>query len=148
NILGAHNVKNATYAIQVAKQLGVTDDVIQNALADLTITDMRMQQIDTSQYGLFINDAYNASPTSMKAAIDTLHNIEQKDKTIVLADVLELGSISKDMHEQVVLYFDGKDIQRLLNYVQDAAHIYNKIYGCVIDASHIKNNVDIDKYIC
>src|SRR5699024_9250381 len=55
NILGPYNVKNATYDIQVDKQLGVTDDVIQTALADLTITDMRMQKIDTSQYGLFIN---------------------------------------------------------------------------------------------
>ena len=140
-------MKNATYAIQVAKQLGVTDDVIQNALADLTITDMRMQQIDTSQYGLFINDAYNASPTSMKAAIDTLHNIEQKDKTIVLADVLELGSISKDMHEQVGLYFEGKDIQRLLTYGQEAAHIYNKAQGFVTDARHFKNKEDIKKYL-
>ncbi|WP_416350270.1 UDP-N-acetylmuramoyl-tripeptide--D-alanyl-D-alanine ligase [Mammaliicoccus lentus] len=147
NILGAHNVKNATYAIQVAKQLGVTDDVIQNALADLTITDMRMQQIDTSQYGLFINDAYNASPTSMKAAIDTLHNIEQKDKTIVLADVLELGSISKDMHEQVGLYFEGKDIQRLLTYGQEAAHIYNKAQGFVTDARHFENKEDIKTYL-
>src|SRR5699024_3469321 len=111
------------------------------------ITDMRMKKIDKSQYGLFINDAYNASPTSMKAAIDTLHNIEQKDKTLEAADVLELGSISKDMHEQAGLYFERKDIQGLLTYGHEEAHVYNKSQGFVTDARHFENKEDIKTYL-
>ncbi|MER2034540.1 UDP-N-acetylmuramoyl-tripeptide--D-alanyl-D-alanine ligase [Mammaliicoccus vitulinus] len=133
NILGEHNVKNATYAIQVAKQFGVTEDVIQSTLDNLVLTDMRMQRIETNQYGLLINDAYNASPTSMKAAIDTLHIMEQDDKTLVLADVLELGDMSKDMHQQVGYYLEDKHIQTLITFGDEAAHISN------IASAYIKN---------
>nr|WP_263315097.1 UDP-N-acetylmuramoyl-tripeptide--D-alanyl-D-alanine ligase [Mammaliicoccus sp. Marseille-Q6498] len=147
NILGEHNVKNATYAIQVAKHFGVTDDVIQNALGELLITDMRMQQIPTKQYGLFINDAYNASPTSMKAAIDTLDKMEQTDKTLILADVLELGDMSKEMHEQVGAYLEGKNIQTLLTYGNEAAHISKNAKSFIDNTIHFDSKDDIVSYL-
>ncbi|MEB7780286.1 UDP-N-acetylmuramoyl-tripeptide--D-alanyl-D-alanine ligase [Mammaliicoccus fleurettii] len=138
SILGEHNVKNATYAIQVAKQFGVTEDIIQSTLDDLVLTDMRMQRIETEKYGLLINDAYNASPTSMKAAIDTLHNMESDDKILILADVLELGDMSKEMHQQVGYYLEGKDIQTLITYGEEAAHISN------IASEYIQNHYHFD----
>lgn len=147
NILGEHNVKNATYAIQVAKHFGVSEDIIQDALNHLELTDMRMQRIETEKYGLFINDAYNASPTSMKAAIDTLHHMEQDAKTLVLADVLELGDISKEMHEQVGEYLLNKDIQTLITYGDEAAHISNKAQNHIAQTIHFETKEEIVKYL-
>lgn len=147
NILGEHNVKNATYAIQVAKQFGVTEDVIQSSLDDLVLTDMRMQRIETDKYGLLINDAYNASPTSMKAAIDTLHNMEQNDKTLILADVLELGEMSQEMHEQVGYYLEHKAIQTLITYGDEAAHISNIAKAYIPNTYHFNNKEEIADYL-
>lgn len=53
---------------------------------------MRMERHITDDDITIINDAYNASPTSMKVAIDTLSQMEGR-KIIVLADSLELGKI-------------------------------------------------------
>ncbi|MGO2547464.1 UDP-N-acetylmuramoyl-tripeptide--D-alanyl-D-alanine ligase [Mammaliicoccus vitulinus] len=147
NILGEHNVKNATYAIQVAKQFGVTEDVIQSTLDNLVLTDMRMQRIETNQYGLLINDAYNASPTSMKAAIDTLHIMEQDDKTLVLADVLELGDMSKDMHQQVGYYLEDKHIQTLITFGDEAAHISNIASAYIKTVYHFESKDEIADYL-
>ena len=147
NILGEHNVKNATYAIQVAKHLGVTEDIIQSSLDDLVLTDMRMQRIETEQYGLLINDAYNASPTSMKAAIDTLHNMEQTDKTLILADVLELGEMSRVMHEQVGYYLEHKAIQTLITYGEEAAHISNIAKAYITETYHFEDKEEITDYL-
>lgn len=68
---------------------------------------MRMERHITDDDITIINDAYNASPTSMKAAIDTLSQMEGR-KIIVLADSLELGENSRSMHEEVGAYLEGK----------------------------------------
>ena len=58
-----------------------------------------MERHQTTNNVTVINDAYNASPTSMKAAIDTLSSMEGR-KILILADVLELGENSQSMHEE------------------------------------------------
>lgn len=131
----------------MAKHLGVTEDVIQSSLDDLVLTDMRMQRIETDQYGLLINDAYNASPTSMKAAIDTLHNMEQSDKTLILADVLELGEMSQEMHEQVGYYLEHKAIQTLITYGEEAAHISNIAKAYIPETYHFEHKEEITDYL-
>lgn len=146
-ILGEHNVKNATYAIQVAKHFGVTEDYIQKGLNDLAITEMRMQQIHTDKYGLFINDAYNASPTSMKAAIDTLNKMNGENKTLILADVLELGELSQSLHEEVGLYLQNKNIQTLLTYGTEAENIYKKGKTFIATAHHFNTKEAIEQYL-
>ncbi|NQE00481.1 UDP-N-acetylmuramoyl-tripeptide--D-alanyl-D-alanine ligase, partial [Staphylococcus xylosus] len=95
-ILGEHNMKNATIAIAVGKRMNLSYDTIFNNLREVQLTGMRMQQYHTSDNSLVINDAYNASPTSMKAAIDTLAVMKGR-KILVLGDVLELGPNSRIM---------------------------------------------------
>lgn len=121
-ILGEHNMKNATIAIAVGKRLNLTYQTIFNNLKNVVLTGMRMEQHHTKDEILVINDAYNASPTSMKAAIDTLSGMEGR-KIIVLGDVLELGPDSQIMHEAVGLYFEDKGIDALFTFGNEAAHI-------------------------
>lgn len=123
-ILGEHNMKNATIAIAVGKRLNLSYDTIFNNLSKVQLTGMRMQQYHTSENSLVINDAYNASPTSMKAAIDTLTVMDGR-KILVLGDVLELGPDSQIMHEQVGEYLDGKAIDILFTFGTESQYISN-----------------------
>src|SRR5699024_1486929 len=66
-MLGKYQVKNATYAIAAARGLYVPHTEISEALKQLEITMMRFQSLSGKQGSLLVNDAYNASPTSMKA---------------------------------------------------------------------------------
>ncbi|WP_436953354.1 UDP-N-acetylmuramoyl-tripeptide--D-alanyl-D-alanine ligase [Staphylococcus shinii] len=123
-ILGEHNMKNATIAIAIGKRLNLSYDTIFNNLSKVQLTGMRMQQYHTSDNSLVINDAYNASPTSMKAAIDTLTVMDGR-KILVLGDVLELGPDSQIMHEQVGEYLDGKAIDTLFTFGTESQYISN-----------------------
>ena len=66
---------------------------------------MRMEQHTLENDITVINDAYNASPTSMRAAIDTLSTLTGR-RILILGDVLELGENSKEMHISVGNYLE------------------------------------------
>ncbi|NLK09840.1 MAG: UDP-N-acetylmuramoyl-tripeptide--D-alanyl-D-alanine ligase [Staphylococcus equorum] len=137
-ILGEHNMKNATIAIAVGKRLGLSHDIIFNNLRKVELTGMRMEQHYTSDNKLVINDAYNASPTSMKAAIDTL-SIMKGRKIIVLGDVLELGPDSQMMHENVGRYLEGKNIDALFTFGAASKFISNTGKAHVTQAEHYED---------
>lgn len=137
-ILGEHNMKNATIAIAVGKRMKLSYDTIFNNLREVQLTGMRMQQYHTSDNSLVINDAYNASPTSMKAAIDTLAVMNGR-KILVLGDVLELGPNSQIMHEQVGEYLNGKDIDTLFTFGEESQYISNVGNQYVNHMEHFEN---------
>jgi len=100
-VLGKHQVRNAAYAIATAKALGLTDDVIQAGLNDVQLTPMRMERLMYGQTAI-INDAYNASPTSMNAAIETIATLDGfTNKVVVLGDMYELGQQERLLHASV-----------------------------------------------
>ena len=49
-----------------------------------------------------IVDAYNANPTSMKAALDNFHLMEGSDKMVILGDMKELGEVSQEEHSKII----------------------------------------------
>src|SRR5690606_29383713 len=74
-----------------------------------------------------INDAYNASATSMKAAIEVVKQIEGfKHKGLVLGDILELGTYSKQMHESVADTIE-KPIDFVFTFGEHAIEITNRL---------------------
>lgn len=101
-MLGKHNVKNAALAASLAKGLGVTLAHIQEGLEQVKISGMRLERLVGEQGELIINDAYNASPTSMRASIDALKELDGFTHYIaVLGDMYELGANEKALHEQI-----------------------------------------------
>ncbi|WP_342599248.1 UDP-N-acetylmuramoyl-tripeptide--D-alanyl-D-alanine ligase [Psychrobacillus sp. FSL H8-0483] len=101
-VLGEHQVKNTLAALLIGKEVGLTAEQMREALKQIVLTDMRMQVIEAPNGGIFINDAYNAAPTSMKAAISFLEKSSIKqDKWLVLGDMLELGANEKQYHEEM-----------------------------------------------
>lgn len=145
-ILGTHNMRNAAIAITVGKLLGLSYTEIQDNIAKVKLTGMRMELHRTDSDISVINDAYNASPTSMKAAIDTLAAMEGR-KILILADVLELGENSADMHASVGTYLENKGIDILLTYGKEAAHIFEEGKDNVNEAQHFDDKEDLIHFI-
>ncbi|QHJ69258.1 UDP-N-acetylmuramoyl-tripeptide--D-alanyl-D-alanine ligase [Planococcus halotolerans] len=101
-VLGQHQVKNTLSAILIALEAGLTEEDIRKSLKDAALTDMRMQMIPAKDGATFINDAYNAAPSSMKAALNFIRETTMKeDKWVVLGDMLELGDQEREYHEAI-----------------------------------------------
>lgn len=97
---GRHNVYNALAAIAAGVSLGLAPEEVQAGLGRLQATKMRLEVEKIKQYTV-INDAYNASPASMRAAIETLSEFAPGRKVAVLGDMLELGGLAEKAHEEV-----------------------------------------------
>jgi len=124
-LLGKHNISNTAIAIELAKKIGLTDEEIQKSLKEVKISNMRFQEIKIGN-DIYINDAYNASPMSMKAAIDTLNEIyDDKYKIAILGDMLELGENEIDYHLDVLNYLLDKKIKLVYLYGERMKKAYD-----------------------
>ncbi|KIL48571.1 UDP-N-acetylmuramoyl-tripeptide--D-alanyl-D-alanine ligase [Jeotgalibacillus campisalis] len=101
-VLGKHNVLNALAAIKVALHLGMDTTSITQGFSQMKLTGMRMEKVDGAKGEIIINDAYNASPTSMRAAIAFAEEVRgQGRKILLLGDMLELGTEEEVFHREI-----------------------------------------------
>lgn len=123
-VLGNHNVMNALAAILVAKELQVDNTVIAKGLVELKVTNMRMEMVEGKLGEKIINDAYNASPTSMKAAIDLVTELKGfHQKFLVLGDMLELGPDEIQFHRQIGESIKKDSIDKVFTFGTLGMHI-------------------------
>lgn len=116
-VYGAHQVKNALAAILIASELGISTEQIRASLQKSVLTAMRMQPIVVDNGALFINDAYNAAPTSMRAALRFMAETKLRaEKWLVLGDMLELGEEEKRYHEELAGDIEALNLKGLLLY--------------------------------
>lgn len=106
---GVHNVSNSLLAIECAKNFSMSPCEIRNGLKNLKATSMRLDIVKGKKFTV-INDCYNASPDSVKAAIDVLCNIKCNRKIAVLGTMMELGCESYRAHKMVGEYAKEKGI--------------------------------------
>ena len=100
-LIGSYNLDNLLAAACVGTLFSVPADDICQALADYTPSNNRSQLTVTDSNRLVV-DAYNANPTSMKAALDNFRLIEAAHKMCILGDMKELGEASAAEHQKVV----------------------------------------------
>ncbi|WP_066187306.1 MULTISPECIES: UDP-N-acetylmuramoyl-tripeptide--D-alanyl-D-alanine ligase [Gracilibacillus] len=116
-VLGIHNVKNAMAAILAAIHLGVHENEIKQQLTNLQLTAMRMETIQGKKQSLIVNDAYNASPTSMRAAISLIDSLKgYTSKILILGDMLELGVAEKELHQEIGHFIAEQGIHYVYTY--------------------------------
>lgn len=129
-LLGRHNVVNCLAALTVARYFNISEDKIKDGLSHLQLTGMRIEQLVSTHGITVLNDAYNASPTSMKAAIDVLHNAKgYRRKVAVLGDMLELGPQEKEYHAEIGSYMTMDKVNML--------YTYGPLSSCIAEAAKV-----------
>jgi len=100
---GAHNLRNTMLALAVARELGLSTADAARGIARATFPSMRMEMAPIGNGGAtLINDAYNASPASMRAAIDVLAGSGSgRQRVAILGSMRELGVHASRLHEEV-----------------------------------------------
>jgi UDP-N-acetylmuramoyl-tripeptide--D-alanyl-D-alanine ligase len=133
-VYGAHQVKNALAAILIANEVAVSVNDIRVSLRQASLTDMRMQPIIVGNGALFINDAYNAAPTSMRAALAFMEDTGlRKEKWVVLADMLELGNEERVYHENLADEITAMKLEGVLLYGPRMKWLYDKLQKADIE---------------
>lgn len=111
--LGRHNVGNSLVGLAITHYMGL--DLKKAAEGYKDFKGMRLRYINMPGKYTILDDAYNASPDSMKASIDVLNDLECQGKRIaVLGDMYELGESSQQFHYEVGKHLATKKIDELV----------------------------------
>lgn len=111
---GQHNVMNALAAIGVGRELGLTVEEIAEGLSAVALTGMRLELLEAGGLTI-INDAYNASPASTRAALGVLKEMAGGRRAVaVLGDMLELGPRAGESHREIGETAAGLDLDLLV----------------------------------
>jgi len=126
---GRHHLLNALLAAAVGLDMGIPAEEVKAGLEIVPPVRQRMEMF-TEQNVLFINDAYNANPESMRAAIDFLCDLPAKEgrqKFLVVGDMLELGEQSEAAHHRIGEYLADKPIQYVFCMGEFGRFIYRSL---------------------
>ncbi|MHB8220897.1 MAG: UDP-N-acetylmuramoyl-tripeptide--D-alanyl-D-alanine ligase [Acidimicrobiales bacterium] len=116
---GRHQVSNALAAAGAALAAGVPLDAVAEGLATTAPAPWRMNVIPAASGAVVVNDAYNANPSSMRAALEAVAAFGGRRKVAVLGQMTELGPSSLDDHRAVVAVAEALGIE-VVAYRTDA----------------------------
>lgn len=119
-LLGSHNVMNALAAIAATIAAGVSLEQIVKGLECLQPVTGRLQMKQGVNNSLVIDDTYNANPTSLKAALNVLHDFSGRH-LLALGDMGELGVSSEALHHDAGMYAKESGIDSLYSFGKLAA---------------------------
>lgn len=112
-LFGDYNFENVMAALSIGLFFGVSPEKMESAISTYIPDNNRSQWIQTRSNTLIL-DAYNANPSSMKAALLNFHEMDSRSKMIILGDMMELGENSPVEHRDI------------LNFVRKLQ--FNKVY--------------------
>jgi UDP-N-acetylmuramoyl-tripeptide--D-alanyl-D-alanine ligase len=125
---GRHQVGNAVAAAAAARAVGVPLDAVASSLRTARSRSRWRMELRTRPDGaLVVNDAYNANPESMRAALDTLAELGRGRRGgrtwAILGEMLELGEHAAAEHEALGRYLARSGIDRLVALGREAATV-------------------------
>ena len=100
-LIGSYNAENVLAAVAIGDFFGVAAETIKKGLENYTPQNNRSQLTVTDRNKLVV-DAYNANPTSMRAALLNFGEMDVEHKVVILGDMLELGDQSDEEHQNIV----------------------------------------------
>ncbi len=100
HLLGAYNFENIVAALCIGKYFGVEPALANRAVAEYRPANMRSQVIERGGNTIIL-DAYNANPSSMEAALNSLKSMPGKKKLAILGDMYELDECAEEEHRRI-----------------------------------------------
>lgn len=136
---GEHNVYNALSAICMGREFGVSVEDAVLGIKNFELTKMRMA-VEEHEGITIINDCYNASPDSIKAAVEVLRGMESDKKIAVLGDILEMGDFAKDAHYNLGAEIAKSGIDCVITAGENMKHLAQGVRD-----GGMKNVISFDK---
>lgn len=113
NLFGEYNYHNILSACTLAAHFELSKESIVDGVSGYVPRNMRSEQIHYRN-SVVILDAYNANPSSMKAAVNTFDQMEAENKWIVVGEMAELGEFAEQEHEELVSMMNSKSLDRIV----------------------------------
>ena len=136
-IPGRHNVSNDLAAAAVANVIGIPSGEIVAGLEEFRPCPGRMELIELPGDIVLLDDTYNANPLSVRAALGALHDLGRPGQRIaVLGDMLELGALAHELHEEIGQVAAGL-VDRLLVYGTHARSIADGAIAVGLDPQRV-----------
>ena len=136
-LIGAYNAENVLAAVTIGDFFGLTSEQIKRGLENYYPQNNR-SQLTVTEHNKLVVDAYNANPTSMKAAILNFAQMNVDAKTLILGDMLELGEQSAEEHQQVVDLLEQNNLKNVLLVGTDFKSTKNT-FECFADVTELQN---------
>ncbi len=111
-LIGSYNFSNCAAAVLIGKYFNVPLSDIKNALEAYTPINNRSQILKKNGHRIVL-DAYNANPTSMKAALESFNRMEGKHKIAFLGDMFELGDTAALEHQHMADFVSGLSFENV-----------------------------------
>lgn len=125
-LVGDYNLPNILTAVCIGKTFGVSDDNIQKALENYHPSNSRSQLLQQGSNTIIL-DAYNANPTSMKAAINNFAHMDGDKKVLMLGGMMELGAGSIEEHTAIIHLIESKPWYKVVLVGKDYTNIPENI---------------------
>lgn len=110
---GAYNFTNVAAAVAFGNYFKIPTAKIKKGIEAYNPKNNRSQWHTTDSNTLVL-DAYNANPSSMKAALESFFSSKKEDQVLILGDMLELGSFANEEHQKIVDLIETKNIEEIL----------------------------------
>lgn len=143
-LLGAHYVYAVSLAFAIGHEFGIEINDIINGIKQVMPDKMRINVINIRDVKI-IDDTYNASPESMKAAFLVLKAIRGKRRVAILADMLEMGAFSESGHRDVGEAVAQSNIDLLITVGDEAKHIAKGAIDAGMDSTRVVSYDDNEK---
>lgn len=121
-LVGEYNLPNVLCAVSVGKHFAVPSEKIKHALESYVPSNSRSQMVEIGTNKIIL-DAYNANPTSTKAAIENLAKINAENKILMLGGMMELGAESVEEHQSIVELIKKHEWNRVILVGGDYAKV-------------------------
>lgn len=130
---GTHHIQNSLFALLAADILGVRAEAAKDGLQDFVLTGNRQRLIEAGGITI-INDSYNASPESMKAALELMQGIAgDRRKYVALGGMNELGDLAETLHFNLGLDVAREEVTKAWLIGPHAIHVEKGIHSLTPD---------------
>ena len=142
SLYGKYNLPNIAAAITIGKIFNIPDSLIQQGIEAYQPDNNRSQLINKGSFRIIL-DAYNANPTSMKAALNSFLESEGDTKKVILGDMLELGNFSEVEHQEIIEHCCNSELSAILL----VGECFDQTVTTDIRVRKFKTTLDLMEYV-